>query len=102
MPRRARKHVYAVHFGTLVHELRLERRWTLRYLARLTNLNPAYLGVLESGGNIPSIVTLFWLGQAFNLAPSTLLRTVEDRLRADEVRRQQLPSPSTESDPPES
>ena len=40
-------------------------------------MNATYLGVLEKGGNMPSLQTLFELADVFNIEASELVRRVE-------------------------
>src|SRR4051812_14082847 len=67
----------AVRFGAIVTRLRMERRWTLADLAQVTGLNATWLGVLERGGNTPSLTTVFKLARVFGVEAAELVREVE-------------------------
>ena len=71
----------AMRFGAIVTRLRMERRWTLADLARLSGLNATWLGVLERGGDIPSLSTIFKLAEVFGVEAAELVREVEQSRR---------------------
>jgi transcriptional regulator with XRE-family HTH domain len=48
----------AIRFGATVRRLREARGWTRRKLAVRAELSPQYVGVVEDGGNIPSLTTV--------------------------------------------
>jgi transcriptional regulator with XRE-family HTH domain len=54
--------------GAHLHELRIERGWTLDDLAARTALSQAHLSRIESGERQPSLATLFTLAGAFNVS----------------------------------
>ena len=45
-------------------------------------MNPTYLGVLEKGGNMPSLATLLELADVFNVQAADIVREVEQARRA--------------------
>ena len=67
----------AVIFGEVVNRLRTERRWTLADVARSTGMNATYLGILERGGNVPSLTTVLQLAKFFGMEAAELVREVE-------------------------
>jgi transcriptional regulator with XRE-family HTH domain len=77
MPRARVPDEDAVRFGAIVTRLRTERRWTLADLSRLSGLNATWLGVLERGGNIPSLTTIFKLAEVFGVEAAELVREIE-------------------------
>jgi len=81
MPRTRVPDEDAVRFGAIVSRLRMERRWTLADLSRLSGLNATWLGVLERGGNIPSLTTIFKLAAVFGVEAAELVREVEQARR---------------------
>lgn len=70
----------SIAFGQILNEHRLRKRWNLVTLSQRTGMNVSHLSVLESGDNIPSIYTIFLLGEVLGFRPSDLLRQVEERL----------------------
>lgn len=50
--------------------------------ARRCDLNPNYLGVLEKGGNMPSLETLFEIADVYGVWAADIVREVEDARRA--------------------
>lgn len=77
----------AVRIGAVIHRLRIERGWSLVTLARRSGMHPTYLGVLEKGGNAPSVTTLFDLADVFNINASDIIREAEEGRREAAKRR---------------
>ncbi|HEV7238791.1 MAG TPA: helix-turn-helix transcriptional regulator [Thermoanaerobaculia bacterium] len=77
MPKAKHVHPAAVRFGAIIRRLRLSRGWTLAKCAQRTGMNPTYLGVLEKGGNMPSLQTLLELADVFNVEAAEMVREVE-------------------------
>jgi len=61
MPRAMRIDPDAERFGAILKHLREQRGWTRRKLAQRAGLTPTYVGILEYGGNIPSLPTVLEL-----------------------------------------
>ncbi|MFS2003789.1 helix-turn-helix domain-containing protein [Duganella sp. CT11-25] len=61
------------HFGVGVRQLRKERGWSQERLAENSNLNRSYIGEIERGCVIASLVTVEKLAAALQLTPSALL-----------------------------
>lgn len=87
MPPATRRDPDAVRFGSVITRLREERGWSIAQLARRTNLNPTHVGVLERGGNIPSLSTIFLLGDALGIDGADIVREVEQMRREAHRRR---------------
>ncbi|MGZ5445487.1 MAG: helix-turn-helix domain-containing protein [Thermoanaerobaculia bacterium] len=77
MPRSKRVDPDAVRFGAIIQRLRLARGWTLLKLAKRSGMNATYLGVLEKGGNMPSLQTILELADIFNVEAAEMVRQVE-------------------------
>lgn len=45
----------AARFGALLKQLREQRGWTRQKLAQRAGMTPTYIGILEYGGNTPSL-----------------------------------------------
>ena len=56
-----RIHPDAARFGALLKQLREQRGWTRQKLAQRAGMTPTYIGILEYGGNIPSLPTVLEL-----------------------------------------
>ena len=83
MPRARVPDEDAVRFGAIVTRLRMERGWTLADLSRLSGLNATWLGVLERGGNIPSLTTILKLAAVFGVEAAELVREVDQARRRE-------------------
>jgi transcriptional regulator with XRE-family HTH domain len=68
-----------VRFGAIINRMRWERRWTLQDLARFTGMHATHLGILERGGNMPSLATILKLAEVFGVTASSLVREVEEQ-----------------------
>jgi transcriptional regulator with XRE-family HTH domain len=64
-----------------VSRLRLARGWSLVELASRSGMNDTYLGVMERGGNMPTLATLFKLAEVFGMEAAELVREIEQERR---------------------
>jgi len=87
MPKATRAHPDAARFGAIITRLRTERGWTLGELAQRSRMNRVYLGVLEKGGNLPSLATLFEFAQVFGISAAEIVREVEEARTAARIKR---------------
>ena len=55
MPRAMRIDPDAARFGAILKQLREQRGWTRQKLSQRSGVTPTYIGILEYGGNIPSL-----------------------------------------------
>ena len=78
----------AVRFGAILKRLRVSRGWTIIIAARRMGLNPTYLGVLEKGGNMPSVGTLLETADVYGVTAAEIVREVEELRLADRARRE--------------
>ena len=65
------------HFGNAVRQFREERGWSQEMLAEQADLNRSYVGELERGQAIASLITLEKLASAFGVSLSHLLSHTE-------------------------
>jgi XRE family transcriptional regulator, regulator of sulfur utilization len=82
MPQSRAPHPDAVRFGALISRLRLARGWSLAELSSRSGMNATYLGVMERGGNMPTLATLFKLAAVFDTDAAELVREIEQERRA--------------------
>jgi transcriptional regulator with XRE-family HTH domain len=90
MPKSTTRNYDAERFGAIIQRLRLERGWTLTKCAQRCGMNATYLGVLEKGGNMPSLATLFEFADVFGMDAAELVREVEQARK--QAMRSLLPS----------
>jgi ribosome-binding protein aMBF1 (putative translation factor) len=67
-------------FGRAVRRAREARGWSQEWLAERAELNRSYLGEVERGNAMPSLVTIAKLAHAFELSASALLSRCEGEL----------------------
>jgi XRE family transcriptional regulator, regulator of sulfur utilization len=73
------------NFGTAVRHLRELQGWSQEQLAEHAELNRSYVGEIERGSAIASIVTVDKLARAFGVPIERLLRPVADNDKAATV-----------------
>ncbi len=64
-------------FGTTVRQLRESQGWSQEVLAERADLNRSYIGELERGQAIPSLLTLKKISNALGVSLSNLLAHTE-------------------------
>ncbi|MQY51123.1 helix-turn-helix transcriptional regulator [Rhodocyclus tenuis] len=65
------------HFPLVVRQLRKDRGWSQEHLAEKADLNRSYVGEIERGDAIPSLLTAEKLAQALEINLSTLVAQCE-------------------------
>jgi transcriptional regulator with XRE-family HTH domain len=74
MPRSRTVNPDAIRFGSILKRLREQRRWTLRKLATRSGLTPTYIGIVEQGGNVPSLTTVLELLEVLGADAGDVMR----------------------------
>jgi len=74
MSRRKKRQPDAQRFGAVVRELRERQGWTQEDLAERADMNASYLGFVERGDNVPSLVIIIQLADGLGVKPEELLR----------------------------
>jgi transcriptional regulator with XRE-family HTH domain len=69
----------AQQFSEILKKLRAERGWSQEKLAELADLNRSYLGEVERGHAMPSLITLSKLASALEIKLSALIAKCESR-----------------------
>lgn len=72
-------------FGAAVRRIRETNGWSQEQLAEYAQLNRSYVGEIERGAAIASIVTLDKLARAFQVPVERLLNPSTDNAHADAV-----------------
>jgi DNA-binding NtrC family response regulator len=63
--------------GHRVKMLRVERKWSLKELAKVTGVSVSQLSSIERGAHLPSMESLLSLCHAFEIKPSELLLSID-------------------------
>lgn len=66
-----------ISFGDTLRQLREAKRWSQEVLAENASLNRSYVGEIERGKAVPSLITLEKLAQALGLSLSELVAQCE-------------------------
>ena len=74
MPRSRTLNMDAVRFGAILRQIRTECGWTRRKLARRAGLTEQYLGILEVGGNVPTLTTVLELTEVLGADIGEIMR----------------------------
>ncbi len=82
----------AITFGLIVKRLRTQKGWSLQQLSRATGLHPNYLGVIERGGNTPSLQSFIQISHAFGVHAAEVMKEIVDT--RDQFRRRPEPDPN--------
>ena len=69
----------AVLFGAILRRERLARAWTLRKLAQRAGMNAQYLGVVEAGGNVPSLSLILEVCEVLGADAGEMIREVAEK-----------------------
>jgi len=77
---------FVVVFGLTIRALREQRGWSQELLAEKADLNRSYVGELERGKAIPSLVTLRKLAVALDASLASLMTHTESRLQNERIR----------------
>jgi transcriptional regulator with XRE-family HTH domain len=64
----------AARFGAILKQLREQRGWTRQKLAQRSGITPTYIGILEYGGNIPTLPTILELMEVLGADISDVMR----------------------------
>lgn len=86
MPRSRTANADAVLFGAMIRAVRLGRGWTLQKLATRSGMNATYLGIVEEGGNVPSLSTVLELTEVLGMDVGEIMRELA-RLRNTPIER---------------
>jgi transcriptional regulator with XRE-family HTH domain len=68
-------------FGDILKELRTARKISQEKLAEYCELDRTYISLLERGLRQPTLITLFKIAKALDIAPSELIKKVEGRIK---------------------
>lgn len=69
-------------FGQELRKIREERNLSQEELAFLAKLDRTYISLLERGKRRPTLNTVFALAKQLNIAPSEIIRLVEEKVDA--------------------
>lgn len=64
-------------FGSVLRQIRIDRGLSQQEVSFRTDIDRSFLSQLETGRQLPTLLTLFRLADAFNIKPSTILQRVE-------------------------
>ena len=66
----------AICFGLIVKRLRVQRGWQVQQLAQLTGMSRVHIGVIERGGNPPTLRSFIAICFALGADPPTVLHEI--------------------------
>ena len=69
----------AVVVGNVIREVREKRGLSQEVVSGFADLGRTHLSAIERGVRKPTLDTLFKLAEAMNIAPSELVRLIEER-----------------------
>jgi transcriptional regulator with XRE-family HTH domain len=78
MPRSRVQNPDAARFGAVFRGLRRERGWTVKKLATRAGMHPAYVSIVEQGGNVPSLSTVLELLEVLGADAAEVMRELAE------------------------
>ncbi|HEX3583017.1 MAG TPA: helix-turn-helix transcriptional regulator [Thermoanaerobaculia bacterium] len=81
MPRAFNIDPDAARFGDVVREHRERLGWTKKKLAQRAGLTPQYVGIVEDGGNVPSLATVLELLEVLGADTGEVMRHLAEERR---------------------
>ncbi|MBQ2809849.1 MAG: helix-turn-helix transcriptional regulator [Clostridia bacterium] len=67
--------------GRVIQELREEKRLSQEVVSGLADIGRTHLSAIERGERKPTLETFFRISDALNIAPSELMKKIEDELK---------------------
>jgi len=89
----------AICFGLIVKRLRMQKGWSLQQLAGVTGYHPNYLGVIERGGNTPSLQSFIQISHCLGVHAADVMREIVETRSQFQRRPQAAPEATPESKP---
>lgn len=83
----------AICFGLIVKRLRMQKGWTLQQLSAVTGFHANYLGVIERGGNTPSLQSFIQISHSLGIHAADVMREIVET--RSQFRRRPQPAPET-------
>ena len=76
MTHRSKRSREAIKFGAIVRALRERRGLTQEQLAERAGLSLTYIGYVERGDNVPTLITILQIARGLEVRAAELLRDV--------------------------
>ena len=92
--RGSKRDLDAISFGLIVKRLRMQKGWSLQQLGSVTGLHPNYLGVIERGGNTPSLQSFILISHSLGIHAADVMKEIVDT--REQFRRKPRPAPEPE------
>jgi transcriptional regulator with XRE-family HTH domain len=99
MPRAMRIDPDAARFGAILKQLREQRGWTRQKLAQRSGITPTYIGILEYGGNIPTLPTILELMEVLGADIGDVMRRLAAARITPPAVLPPLPEPAAGTEP---
>jgi transcriptional regulator with XRE-family HTH domain len=81
MPRSLTFDPDADRFGQVIRKHRERLGWTKKKLAQRAGLTPQYVGIVEDGGNVPSLATVLELLEVLGADAGEVMRYLAEERR---------------------
>lgn len=81
MPPSRKTNSDAVRFGQILQRERKALGWTQTKLAQRAGMNAQYLGVIEKGGNIPTLSTILEVCEVLGADAAAIIRELAEARR---------------------
>jgi len=68
-------------FGQVIRGLRKAKNYSQEKLSEVSKLDRTFISHLERGTKQPTLITIFQLAKALKTSPSSLIRSVEEKIK---------------------
>jgi transcriptional regulator with XRE-family HTH domain len=96
MPKSRSSNADAVRFGAILRRLREQRGWTRQKLATRAEMSAQYVGIIEKGGNVPTLTTVLELIEVLGADVAEVVRELSAARNAPRAAPPPTPPPETE------
>ncbi len=66
--------------ATVIRRLRKNRRLSQEVLSGLAGMERSHLGMVETGGRVPNLYTIWRIADALDMRPSELVALIEEEM----------------------
>lgn len=69
--------------ATVIRRLRKNRKLSQEVLSGLAGMERSHLGMVETGGRVPNLYTIWRIADALDMRPSELVALIEEEMEKD-------------------
>lgn len=73
--------------ATVIRRLRKNRRLSQEVLSGLAGMERSHLGMVETGGRVPNLYTIWRIADALDMRPSELIALMEEEMEKQDSKK---------------